>query len=76
VLAKGPAIVPVIGSRPAQLTESLGALEVSLTPPEVARLERRFQHPPLLEPVMTTIKCGCSTASVDPFSSVRSSVRR
>jgi aryl-alcohol dehydrogenase-like predicted oxidoreductase len=40
VLAKAPAIVPVIGSRTrAQLTESLGALEVSLTPSEVARLE-------------------------------------
>jgi aryl-alcohol dehydrogenase-like predicted oxidoreductase len=40
VLAKGPSIVPIIGSRTrAQLTESLGALEVSLTPSEVARLE-------------------------------------
>jgi aryl-alcohol dehydrogenase-like predicted oxidoreductase len=40
VLAKNPAIVPLIGSRTrAQLTESLGALEVPLTPSEVARLE-------------------------------------
>jgi aryl-alcohol dehydrogenase-like predicted oxidoreductase len=40
VLAKGPAIVPVIGSRTrAQLTESFGALEVSLTPSEIVRLE-------------------------------------
>ena len=41
VLAKGPTIVPVIGARTrAQLAESLAALQVSLTPEDVARLER------------------------------------
>jgi aryl-alcohol dehydrogenase-like predicted oxidoreductase len=40
VLAKSSIIIPVVGSRTrTQLTESLGALDVSLTPSEVARLE-------------------------------------
>ena len=40
VLAKGPTIVPLIGARTrAQLAESLGALQTSLTPDEVARIE-------------------------------------
>ena len=40
VLAKSPSVVPVIGARTrAQLAESLGALEVSLTPDEVADIE-------------------------------------
>jgi aryl-alcohol dehydrogenase-like predicted oxidoreductase len=40
VLAKGTTIVPLIGARTrAQLAESLGALEVTLTPAEVARME-------------------------------------
>jgi aryl-alcohol dehydrogenase-like predicted oxidoreductase len=40
VLAKSPTIVPVIGARTrTQLAESLGALDVALTPDEVARLE-------------------------------------
>jgi aryl-alcohol dehydrogenase-like predicted oxidoreductase len=40
VLAKGDAIVPLIGARTrAQLGESLGALEVALSPADVARLE-------------------------------------
>jgi aryl-alcohol dehydrogenase-like predicted oxidoreductase len=40
VLAKGRTIVPVIGARTrAQLTESLGALDVHLTPEEVIRVE-------------------------------------
>lgn len=40
VLAKDRRIVPVIGSRTrAQLTESLGALEVELSPAELARIE-------------------------------------
>jgi aryl-alcohol dehydrogenase-like predicted oxidoreductase len=40
VLAKSSTIVPVIGARTrAQLTESLGALQVSLTPADVARIE-------------------------------------
>jgi aryl-alcohol dehydrogenase-like predicted oxidoreductase len=40
VLAKSPAIVPVIGARTrAQLTESLGALDVDLSPADVARIE-------------------------------------
>ena len=40
VLTKGPTIVPVIGARTrAQLTESLGALRVVLTPAELARIE-------------------------------------
>lgn len=40
VLAKGRNIVPLIGARTrAQLTESLGALQVSLTPAEIARIE-------------------------------------
>jgi aryl-alcohol dehydrogenase-like predicted oxidoreductase len=40
VLAKGETIVPLIGARKRpQLAESLGALEVTLTPDEVARIE-------------------------------------
>jgi aryl-alcohol dehydrogenase-like predicted oxidoreductase len=40
VLAKGPGLVPVIGARTRkQLEESLGALDVVLTPEDVARLE-------------------------------------
>jgi aryl-alcohol dehydrogenase-like predicted oxidoreductase len=40
VLAKSPAIVPVIGARTrAQLTESLGALDFDLSPADVARIE-------------------------------------
>ena len=40
VLAKGSTIVPVIGARTrSQLAESLGALEVTLTPAELRRIE-------------------------------------
>jgi aryl-alcohol dehydrogenase-like predicted oxidoreductase len=40
VLAKGTTIVPLIGARTRpQLTESLGALQVALTPGEIARME-------------------------------------
>jgi aryl-alcohol dehydrogenase-like predicted oxidoreductase len=40
VLAKGPAIVPVMGARTrAQLEESLAALAVVLTPEEIAQME-------------------------------------
>jgi aryl-alcohol dehydrogenase-like predicted oxidoreductase len=40
VLAKGTAIVPVIGARTrAQLAESLGALQVRLSPEELAEIE-------------------------------------
>lgn len=40
VLAKGSTIVPLIGARTrAQLAESLGALKVTFTPAEVARVE-------------------------------------
>jgi aryl-alcohol dehydrogenase-like predicted oxidoreductase len=40
VLAKGPTIVPVIGARTrAQLTESLAALDVTLTPADLTRIE-------------------------------------
>jgi aryl-alcohol dehydrogenase-like predicted oxidoreductase len=40
VLAKGATIVPLIGSRTrAQLAESLGALQVMLTPSEITRIE-------------------------------------
>jgi aryl-alcohol dehydrogenase-like predicted oxidoreductase len=40
VLAKGSTIVPLIGARTrAQLAESLGALQLTLTPAEVERLE-------------------------------------
>jgi aryl-alcohol dehydrogenase-like predicted oxidoreductase len=40
VLAKGRTIVPLIGARTrAQLAESLGALQVPLTPAELARIE-------------------------------------
>jgi len=40
VLAKGSTIVPVIGARTrAQLTESLAALDVALTPADLARIE-------------------------------------
>ena len=41
VLAKGSAIVPVIGARTrAQLTESLAALDVLLSPEDLTRIER------------------------------------
>jgi aryl-alcohol dehydrogenase-like predicted oxidoreductase len=41
VLAKGETIVPLVGARTRQqLSESLGALEVSLAPEEIARIER------------------------------------
>jgi aryl-alcohol dehydrogenase-like predicted oxidoreductase len=40
VLAKGEGIVPLIGARTrAQLAESLGALEVHLSPEELSRIE-------------------------------------
>jgi aryl-alcohol dehydrogenase-like predicted oxidoreductase len=40
VLAKNPNIVPLIGARTrTQLTESLGALQVTLSPEDVARIE-------------------------------------
>jgi aryl-alcohol dehydrogenase-like predicted oxidoreductase len=40
VLAKGTTIAPLIGARTRpQLTESLGALQVALTPGEIARME-------------------------------------
>jgi aryl-alcohol dehydrogenase-like predicted oxidoreductase len=40
VLAKSPAIVPVIGARTrAQLTEALGGLDIDLSPSDVARIE-------------------------------------
>ena len=40
VLAKGPTIVPLIGARRrTQLTESLGALGVALTPADIDRIE-------------------------------------
>ena len=40
VLAKGPAIVPLIGARTrTQLTESLGALRITLTPTDIDRIE-------------------------------------
>jgi aryl-alcohol dehydrogenase-like predicted oxidoreductase len=42
VLAKSSSIVPLIGARTrAQLTESLGALGVTLTPVDVDRIEER-----------------------------------
>jgi hypothetical protein len=40
LLAKSPTIVPVIGARTrAQLTESLGALDIDRSPADVARIE-------------------------------------
>jgi aryl-alcohol dehydrogenase-like predicted oxidoreductase len=40
VLAKGPGIVPLIGARTrTQLNESLGALQVTLTPADVDRIQ-------------------------------------
>jgi aryl-alcohol dehydrogenase-like predicted oxidoreductase len=40
VLAKGPGIVPLIGARTrAQLAESLGALQISLSSAEIERIE-------------------------------------
>jgi aryl-alcohol dehydrogenase-like predicted oxidoreductase len=43
VLAKGPHIVPLVGARTrAQLAESLGALQVQLTPADVERIEAAF----------------------------------
>jgi aryl-alcohol dehydrogenase-like predicted oxidoreductase len=41
VLAKSPAIVPLIGARTRrQLAEALGALDVRLTPEDVVRIEQ------------------------------------
>jgi aryl-alcohol dehydrogenase-like predicted oxidoreductase len=41
VLTKGPTIVPLVGARTRmQLAESLGALETTLTPEDVARIEQ------------------------------------
>jgi aryl-alcohol dehydrogenase-like predicted oxidoreductase len=40
VLAKGPSLVPLVGARTRkQLQESLGALDVTLSPEDIARLE-------------------------------------
>jgi aryl-alcohol dehydrogenase-like predicted oxidoreductase len=40
VLAKGPSIVPLIGARKrTQLTESLGTLQITLTPADITRIE-------------------------------------
>ena len=40
VLAKGPNIVPLIGARTrTQLAESLGALQMALTPADLTRIE-------------------------------------
>jgi aryl-alcohol dehydrogenase-like predicted oxidoreductase len=40
VLAKGPGIVPLVGARTqTQLSESLGALQITLLPADVARIE-------------------------------------
>jgi aryl-alcohol dehydrogenase-like predicted oxidoreductase len=40
VLAKGPSIVPLIGARKrTQLAESLGALQITLTPADTTRIE-------------------------------------
>jgi aryl-alcohol dehydrogenase-like predicted oxidoreductase len=40
VLAKGPSIVPLIGARKrTQLTESLGALQITLAPADMTRIE-------------------------------------
>jgi aryl-alcohol dehydrogenase-like predicted oxidoreductase len=40
VLAKGPSIVPLIGARTrTQLSESLGALQITLTPADMTRIE-------------------------------------
>jgi aryl-alcohol dehydrogenase-like predicted oxidoreductase len=40
VLAKGDNIVPVLGARtPAQLQESLAALQISLSPTDLTRIE-------------------------------------
>jgi aryl-alcohol dehydrogenase-like predicted oxidoreductase len=40
VLAKGPSIVPLIGARKrTQLAESLGALQITLTPADMTRIE-------------------------------------
>jgi len=42
VLAKGETIVPVVGARTrTQLSEALGALEIRLSPEEIARVEER-----------------------------------
>jgi aryl-alcohol dehydrogenase-like predicted oxidoreductase len=41
VLAKGPSIVPLIGARKrTQLAESLGALQITLTPADMTRIEQ------------------------------------
>ncbi|HEY7054885.1 MAG TPA: aldo/keto reductase [Vicinamibacterales bacterium] len=41
VMAKGDSIVPLVGARTrAQLTESLGALDVALSPEDLARIEQ------------------------------------
>jgi aryl-alcohol dehydrogenase-like predicted oxidoreductase len=46
VLARSPSIVPLIGARTrAQLFESLGALQVTLTPQDLARIEAAVPAP-------------------------------
>jgi aryl-alcohol dehydrogenase-like predicted oxidoreductase len=45
VLSKGPSIVPLIGARTrVQLSESLGALQITLTPADIARIEAALPH--------------------------------
>ncbi len=65
VLAKGPNIVPLVGARTRiQLAESLEALQVHLTPTDVARIEAAL--PPSRRwraRATTSTRCVCSTAN-------------
>jgi hypothetical protein len=64
VLAKSKSIVPLVGARTrAQLTESLGALRVELSPDEVARLEEAIRQPPSRARATTRARCGSLTAN-------------
>jgi aryl-alcohol dehydrogenase-like predicted oxidoreductase len=48
VLSKGTDIVPVIGARKrSQLADSMGALDLALSPADVARLEAAFEASPI-----------------------------
>jgi len=63
VLAKGSNIVPLIGARTrAQLAESLGALEVTLTAAEVGRIEGTIPASAVAGTRYDERRCGSSTA--------------
>ena len=60
VLAKGERIVPVIGARTrAQLAESLGALDVTLSAADLAQIEDAISRPRWPAAGTATSRCGC-----------------